>query len=129
MIMGEEALLEIMFANLIKNAIEASPQGGPVSISITTDISRGQTYHLIDIHNMGAIPMDVREIFFEPYTTSGKKSGTGLGTHSALLVARTHGGNINFTTSKKEGTHLLVRLPINIASTRPQSVEKQDVHP
>ncbi|MFC1883421.1 PAS domain S-box protein [Thermodesulfobacteriota bacterium] len=123
-ILGEEALLEIMLANLIKNAIEASPQGGPISISITTDSSKCQTFHLIDIHNVGTIPMDIRERFFEPYTTSGKKSGTGLGTHSALLVVRAHKGDINFTTSKKEGTHLLVRLPANTVSTKPWPMEK-----
>lgn len=111
---GEENLMEIMFSNLIKNAIEASPRGGTVSISVNTVKKEKQPFHLIDIHNMGAIPMDIREKFFEPYTTSGKASGTGLGTHSALLVARTHRGDIDFTTSRKEGTHLLVRLPIKI---------------
>ena len=111
---GEENLLEIMFSNLIKNAIEASPRGGTVTISVNTVKTDEKPFHLIDIHNMGAIPMDIREKFFEPYTTSGKMSGTGLGTHSALLVARTHRGDIDFTTSRKEGTHLLIKLPIKI---------------
>ena len=113
-IKGEETLLEIMLTNLIKNAIEASPRGGTVTVSINTVDEHEQTFHLIDIHNMGEVPMAIRERFFEPYITSGKESGTGLGTHSALLVARTHKGDINFTTSKKEGTHLLVSLPVNI---------------
>ena len=115
-IQGEETLLEIMFANLIKNAIEASPEGGSISISIDTVERSGQTFHFIDIHNMGVVPMDIRENFFEPYTTSGKEGGTGLGTHNALLVARTHKGGISFTTSEEEGTHLTVRLPKNLAS-------------
>jgi len=89
-ILGEETLLEIMFANLIKNAIEASPEGGSVSISIDTEERSGQTFHFIDIHNMGVVPIDIREKFFEPYTTKGKKGGTGLGTHNALLIAHTH---------------------------------------
>jgi signal transduction histidine kinase len=114
LIAGEETLLETMFTNLIKNAIEASPEGGTVTVSMNTIEMQGQPFHLIDIHNLGVIPMDIRENFFEPYTTSGKASGTGLGTHSALLVARTHKGDINFTTSEQEGTHLLVSLPVNI---------------
>jgi len=114
-ITGEETLLEIMFANLIKNAIEASPEGGTISISIDTVEMSGQTFHFIDIHNMGVIPMEICENFFEPYTTSGKKGGTGLGTHNAFLVARTHKGDISFTTSEEEGTHLTVRLPENLA--------------
>ena len=115
-VLGEENLLEIMFANLIKNAIEASPEGGTISISIDTVGRTGQTFHLIDIHNTGVVPMDIRENFFEPYTTSGKEGGTGLGTHNAFLVARTHKGHISFTTSEEEGTHLAVCLPENLTS-------------
>jgi hypothetical protein len=51
-------------------------------------------------------PVDIREKFFEPYTTTGKEGGTGLGTHNALLVARIHKGDISFTTSEQEGTHV-----------------------
>lgn len=115
MIRGEETLLEMMFANLMKNGIEASPEGGTISISIDSAGEPGQTYHLIDIHNMGVVPVDIRERFFEPYVTTGKKGGTGLGTHNALLVALTHKGDISFTTSEEEGTHVMVRLPENLA--------------
>jgi PAS domain S-box-containing protein len=113
-ILGEEDMLEMMFANLIKNAIEASPEGGTISISIDTVERFGKTFHLIDIHNMGVVPMDIRDKFFEPYTTIGKEGGTGLGTHNALLVARTHKGDITFTTSEEEGTHVTVHLPENL---------------
>ncbi|MCJ7579678.1 MAG: PAS domain-containing sensor histidine kinase [Candidatus Aminicenantes bacterium] len=104
MIMGEEKLLEIMFANLIKNAIEASHEGGNVSISIEAMEKTVHAFHLIHIQNMGAVPMDIRKHFFEPYITSGKEDGTGLGTHSALLIAQAHKGDINFTTSEVDGT-------------------------
>jgi len=115
-ILGEEALVEIMFANLIKNAIEASPEGGIIRISIDTVERSGQNFHCIDIHNMGVVPMEICENFFKPYTTSGKDGGTGLGTHNALLVASTHKGDIRFTTSEDEGTHVTVRLPKSLAS-------------
>jgi len=114
MILCEEALVEIMFANLIKNAIEASPEGGTIRISIDTVERSGQSFHSIDIHNTGVVPMEICENFFKPYTTSGKDGGTGLGTHNALLVARTHKGDIRFTTSEDEGTHVTVHLPKNI---------------
>jgi PAS domain S-box-containing protein len=113
-ILGEETLLEIMFANLMKNGIEASPEGEAVSVSIDTMEMPGQgRFHVIDIHNMGVVPVDIREKFFEPYTTKGKEGGTGLGTHTAMLVARTHKGDISFTTSEQEGTHVTVCLPGN----------------
>jgi len=113
MILCEEALVEIMFANLIKNAIEASPEGGTIRVSIDTVERSGQGFHSIDIHNIGVVPLEICENFFKPYTTSGKDGGTGLGTHNALLVARTHKGDIRFTTSEDEGTHVTVHLPKN----------------
>jgi PAS domain S-box-containing protein len=113
-ILGEESLLEIMFANLMKNSIEASPEGAAVSVSIDSVVRPARTFHLIDIHNRGVVPADIREKFFEPYTTKGKEDGTGLGTYNALLIARTHKGTITFTTSEQEGTHVTVRLPENV---------------
>ncbi len=108
---GDEDLLEMMFANLLKNAVEASPENAPVKISIQANEEGDQKLHIIDIHNRGAIPEKVRESFFDAYSTSGKQGGTGLGTYSAMLIARTHQGNICFTTLDAEGTHVIVSLP------------------
>jgi signal transduction histidine kinase len=65
----------------------------------------------IAIHNAGVVPEAVRDRFFEKYATSGKRSGTGLGTYSAQLIAKAHGGHIEFTTSEAEGTRVTVVLP------------------
>ncbi len=113
-VQGDEGLLEMLFANLLKNAIEASPDKETVHIAITSRQKDGKPYHHIDIHNQGTIPQDIRPVFFDPYTTSGKKGGSGLGTHCALLVVRNHQGDIHFTTSEKEGTHMVVELPHEI---------------
>jgi PAS domain S-box-containing protein len=110
MITGEERLLEIMFANLIKNAIEASPEENHVHISIESMEKIEHAFHLIHIHNMGAVPSEIRKNFFEPYITSGKNDGTGLGTHSAMLIAKAHKGDIHFTTSKTNGTQITICL-------------------
>jgi len=106
-VLGEEAFLDDMFSNLIKNAVEASPLGESVAVSATHQ----DGYVVIDIHNRGVIPEHIRERFFEPYVTSGKQGGTGLGAHSALLIAKAHDGEIRFTTGQAEGTHVEVRLP------------------
>jgi signal transduction histidine kinase len=60
------------------------------------------------------VPNEIRDKFFEPYVTSKKKGGTGLGTYSAMLLAEAHQGNIRLKTSKKEGTHVVVKLPRKI---------------
>jgi PAS domain S-box-containing protein len=110
---GNQANIHSMLSNLLNNALEAAPRGSRV----TLDLIHGKDQWVVDIHNQGAIPQDIRESFFERYVTAGKPQGTGLGTYSARLIARTHGGDITFTTSAKEGTHVLVSLPMNPASS------------
>jgi two-component system sensor histidine kinase/response regulator len=106
-VQGEELLCYSMLANLIKNALEASPNGATVTIRCTTT----DEAHEVTVHNSGAVPKAIRESFFDRYSTSGKRSGTGLGTYSARLVAETQGGQVEMQTSEQEGTTLLVRLP------------------
>jgi signal transduction histidine kinase len=112
---GEETLLYSMFANLIKNAIEALPQGGVVSVTLHKD-----ELAQIVIHNASAIPVDVREKFFDKYATSGKTSGTGLGTYSAKLIATTLHGDIQFETSEEKGTDIIVTLPLPESAPKPK---------
>ncbi len=113
MVKGDEDLLEMMLANLLKNAIEASPEKAPIQVNIKWDQTAKNRMHAIDIYNRTEIPEEVRDHFFEAYITSGKKGGMGLGTYNASLIAKTHRGNIRFTTSETEGTHVIVSLPRN----------------
>ena len=108
MIHGEEFLVADMFSNLVRNAVEASPEGGEVAVSW----GAGPEGAFLRIHNMGAVPEGVRDRFFEKYVTSGKSQGTGLGTYSARLVAVAHGGGIGFSSSEAEGTTVEVTLPV-----------------
>ncbi len=105
-IYGEEVYLEDLIVNLIRNAIEASEAGNEVLVRATT----GERY-VIDIHNSAAVPEEIRDCFFERYSTFGKRNGNGLGTYIARLIARVHGGEVNYTTDAHEGTHLIVTLP------------------
>lgn len=110
---GEVVYLEELFANLVRNAVEASRSGESVSISIQTDARaapRG-TYR-VRIHNSAPIPADVRDRFFERYATSGKKGGNGLGTYIARLIAAAHRGTVWFETDESHGTDLFVELPL-----------------
>lgn len=104
---GEEFLLEDMLMNLIKNAIEASPPGSAVTIAAQED----HGFLRLTIHNLGVVPESIRGRFFEKNATAGKMFGTGLGTYSAQLIAKAHGGRITFTTSEAEGTTVTVLLP------------------
>lgn len=107
MVPGDAPLCYSMLANLIKNAMEASNKQGRVTIALRSEAT-GST---VSICNQGEIPKEIREYFFEKYTTAGKSSGTGLGTYSARLMIQTMGGSIGFVTSAENGTEVTVRFP------------------
>jgi len=103
---GEELLCHSMLGNLVRNALEASPRGGVVRVSLM-----GGDPVRIAVHNAGVVPREVRERFFEKYATCGKDRGTGLGTYSARLTAEVMGGSIGFATSEADGTTVTVEIP------------------
>ena len=104
---GESTLLAAMLANLLANALEAAPAGSEVRVALS--VAAGEAR--IVVHNLGAVPGDIRARFFAKYATSGKKDGTGLGAYLARTVARLHGGDIAMATDDVAGTTLTVRLP------------------
>ncbi|MBF0461829.1 MAG: response regulator [Magnetococcales bacterium] len=107
LIMGEKMLCYPLFYNLALNAVEASCQNGQVAIRMATD----GAFSTVRITNAGEVPETIRAHFFDKYVTSGKEGGTGLGTYSALLAARTQGGRIELDTSQAGATSVLVTLP------------------
>ncbi|MBF0401380.1 MAG: hybrid sensor histidine kinase/response regulator [Magnetococcales bacterium] len=108
LVMGEELLCYSLLANLIKNAIEAAPRQS----TLTIQWERVDTTARISIHNMGAVPAEVVDRFFDKYATAGKSGGTGLGTYSALLIAKVQQGTITMDTSEEAGTTLHISLPL-----------------
>ena len=107
LVFGEELLCYSLFSNLLKNALEASTKGETVTISMVYD-----TVASVIIHNFGSVPSEIQQRFFEKYVTSGKRSGTGLGTYSARLMTEAQKGNIHMETSTEKGTTIIVKLPM-----------------
>ncbi|MEW6688329.1 MAG: PAS domain S-box protein [Pseudomonadota bacterium] len=103
---AETLLCYSMLANLVKNALEASPSGGVVRIGLEKSAETA----FVRVHNEGVVPEAVRARFFDKYSSAGKRGGTGLGTYSARLMARTQQGEIEMQTSEAAGTTLTVRL-------------------
>jgi CheY-like chemotaxis protein len=99
---GDATLCHSIFQNLIKNACEASPDGGTVSVRL-----QDQSPLRIAIRNPGSVPAAIRERFFEKYVSSGKPGGTGLGTYSARLLARAQGGEVELAVSDIDNSTVL----------------------
>jgi signal transduction histidine kinase len=106
-VLGDSMLCYSIFQNLIKNACEASPDGGAVQLQL-----RDQSPLSITIRNTGAVPEAIRVRFFEKYVTSGKNGGTGLGTYSVRMLAEAQRGGVELTVSDESNTtEVTVRLP------------------
>jgi two-component system sensor histidine kinase/response regulator len=105
-IVGEELLCHTMLSNLLRNAIEASPEGGVV----TVDLGVSEGCPTLRLHNAGVVPVAIRDHFFDKYATSGKEGGTGLGTYSARLAARVQGGDITLDATEASATTVEVRF-------------------
>ena len=104
---GEKSLMYSMMANLIKNAVEASPAGGKIGL----DLNIGEST-VIRVSNKGVVSPAIRERFFGKFVTHGKEGGTGLGAYSAKLMADTLGGSISMSTSDADNlTVISVELP------------------
>lgn len=92
--------------NLLTNAIEASPEGHPVSIvqrRLGDDV-------IVDVSDNGpGIPCEIRKEIFLPFFTT-RKGGTGLGLPIVKKVAEAHRGSIEILGSPC-GTTFRLRLP------------------
>ncbi len=104
----DPTLLRRVLVNLVKNALEASPSGGRVSLHATTKDNTAA----ISVHNQGEIPRDVQlQLFQRSFSTKG--DGRGLGTYSVrLLTERYLKGRVSFSSSPETGTIFTVTISI-----------------
>ncbi len=105
---GEDILLYTMVSNLVKNAIEASPDEGVITVNLEAG-----DFAAISIENSGDISEEFQKVFFDRYATSGKKKGTGLGTYSAKLIAETLKGSVTLDLSEPDTVKVVIKIPTN----------------
>ena len=107
--------LQHAIVNLIKNAFDAMPRGG--TLTITTRLS-GDVVD-VDIEDTGSgIPEEIRPRIFEPFfTTKPIHQGSGLGLIIAKEVVERSGGTMEFTSRSGVGTTFRVHVPV--AATEP----------
>ncbi len=104
---GDEALCQSLFQNLVKNACEAAPAQSTVTVTL-----KDENPLCVLVHNTGVVPAAIRATFFDKFVTAGKDKGSGLGTHSARLLATAQHGRIAMSTSDADhSTTLTVWLP------------------
>ncbi len=97
-----------LILNLIKNALEAMPDGGVLRFAV---LKRNQRI-VFRVSDTGCgIPEELQNQVFEPFVTFGKSKGTGLGMAIVKSVTEAHGGSVTLHSEVGVGTELEVSLP------------------
>jgi K+-sensing histidine kinase KdpD len=105
----DPVLLKRILGNMIKNALEATPDKGKVTVDcLLTDENV-----IIRAHNPGHMPRDVQQqVFQRSFSTKG--TGRGLGTYSMKLLGEKYlHGKVTFESSPVVGTVFRLELPVN----------------
>ena len=106
-VMLDESSLRGALMNLILNAIAAMPDGGKLTITLT---SIDETLRLtITDTGQGIGEEEVKKVFEPFYTT--KEDGLGLGMPYAKKIIEQHGGSISLNSQLGEGTRIQIELP------------------
>ena len=104
----EQSQLKQVFINIMKNAIEAMPRGG----NITIRTSKAGGFIRIEVVDEGCgIPPELISRLGEPFYTL-KEKGTGLGLMVCKKIIKEHGGRIDYASELDRGTTVTIELPI-----------------
>ncbi|MGZ4122118.1 MAG: ATP-binding protein, partial [Tumebacillaceae bacterium] len=107
----EENQLKQVFINILKNALEAMPDGGNVYVSVKRTADDKVHVQFVD-EGCGIPPERVAKLGEPFYTT--KEKGTGLGLMVSYKIINEHQGQINVTSELNIGTTVDVVLPIRL---------------
>lgn len=103
---GFPAELRQVFTNVLKNAIEATADGGSIRICSVATEHAGRKGVLLTIIDDGiGIPEQMQSKLFSPFATTKEENGSGLGLWvSRNIVEKKHGGTIRISSSAS-GAH------------------------
>jgi signal transduction histidine kinase len=104
----DESQLRQALLNLLRNAREAMPNGGPIDVRVAAE---GMSV-VIDVEDRGGgIPEEIRARVFDPFFST-KGEGTGLGLAITRHIVEAHGGSVTCDARERGGTRFRVALPI-----------------
>jgi signal transduction histidine kinase len=113
-VQAEPALLYEAIANLIGNAIKYTPEGGSVTVTLTSS----DTAAIFQVADTGyGIPKDQQEHIFQPFFRAHSEAvegidGTGLGLHLVRNIITRHAGEMVFESEYGRGSTFGFRLPL-----------------
>ncbi len=107
-IQGDAVRLRQSFDNLLRNAMEAQPNGGAIRVAAS---SNGEQLS-IDISDAGpGVPPERRADLFE-FGKTTKAGGSGIGLPLSQLIAEAHGGSLTYQENDGSGATFRLTLPL-----------------
>ncbi|MBM6387007.1 MAG: PAS domain S-box protein [Paenibacillus sp.] len=122
MVHCEENQLKQVFINLLKNGMEAMPNGGSIRIRLDHDEELNRVRIEIKDEGIG-IPEEMMPKLGEPFFTN-KESGTGLGLMVSQRIIQSHKGMMDIKSVMNKGTTVIIDLPAT--KQLPESMEDED---
>ncbi|BAY64686.1 histidine kinase [Calothrix brevissima NIES-22] len=114
-IKGDALQLKRLFSNLLQNAIDYTPNGGTVTVSLVK-LERLVTINIKDT-GIGIaaehIPLIFNRFWREDKARTQREGGLGLGLAIAEAIAKTHGGDITVSSEVGVGSCFGVSLPLS----------------
>lgn len=106
----DENQLKQVFLNVLKNAVEAMPNGGTIDV----DVARTEDDEvLVQVRDQGVgIPEERIPKLGEPFYTT-KEKGTGLGLMVSQRILQAHRATMDIQSQVGVGTTVEVRIPVN----------------
>jgi putative PEP-CTERM system histidine kinase len=106
--LGHDERLEHVIGHLVQNALDATADGGNVSVSLSMN---GKFASIAVIDTGIGMPAEfVRERLFKPFETT-KSTGMGIGVYESTQYIRSLGGDIRVESAPGTGTSVHVLLP------------------
>lgn len=113
-LMGDPRQLRLLVRNLLENAVQYTPSGGSIRVSLGTEGGRAS----LSVRDDGpGIPQDALEKIFERFYRvdpgrSRDRGGTGLGLAIVKHIAERHHGEVAVESELGMGSTFIVRLPL-----------------
>lgn len=119
----DEGQISQVFMNILLNAVQAMPDGGPLKVQ-TQQVAGERVEISITDRGCGLDEAQLARIFDPFYTT--KPTGTGLGLSVSYGIIESHGGSIRVESKVAQGTEIRIDLPIAAASRPVESSHAAD---
>jgi two-component system OmpR family sensor kinase len=117
-VIGDEARLRQVLANLVMNALKHTPHGTPVAVRLATEpVADAPPQAVLEVADEGpGMPAEVAEHVFERFYRADQArrsdGSTGLGLAIAAALVAGHGGHITVHTTPGAGATFRIELPL-----------------